>query len=234
MKCNNNFALITVSNPKFERSNTRRELVAGLSLAPAKLSGVNLCGNNTEACTRICINFEGYGKFNKTQQARLRRSHMFLEDRERFRSYLLKDLESLERWSRKYEVDVYFRPNTYSDLDWSKLMPEIFEIPLNYYDYSKNYRRVQSYLAGELPKNYDLVLSRSERNGQQCEEYLAMGGNVAVVWRDRKEIPSSYLGYPVVDGVSSDLWWRKQRSVVGGLKAIGSRARADRSGFVLG
>lgn len=233
MRCNKKFALITVDNPKFERSNEDHKLVAGLSLAPAKLSGKNLCGHNSPGCTNICIFNEGFGKFQNVKDARLRRSHLFINNFPLFRSHLLKDLESLERWSRKYESEVYFRLNVYSDLDYMKLIPEAFDIPLNYYDYTKNSSRFGVYLAKKAPKNYDLIFSRSENNESDCRKFLKMGGNIACVWRDYNKVPTSFMGYPVIDGVSSDLWWLGQHSKVGSLKALGQKALADATGFVL-
>jgi hypothetical protein len=61
-------------------------------------------------------------------------------------------------------------------------------------------------------------------------EILKMGGNVAVVFR--KDLPTTYKGYQVVNGDVSDLRFLDPNNSIVGLKAKG-KAKTDMSGFVL-
>jgi hypothetical protein len=61
-------------------------------------------------------------------------------------------------------------------------------------------------------------------------QVLNRGGNVAVVFR--KELPDTFLGYPVIDGDQSDIMMLYNRNVILGLKAKG-KAKKDTTGFVI-
>jgi hypothetical protein len=87
-----------------------------------------------------------------------------------------------------------------------------------------------AFLAGEMPKNYHLTFSRSESNGKISKSMLASGGNVAMVFR--KSLPSSYLGFTVVNGDENDLRFLDPRGVIVGLVEKGL-AKKDKTGFVL-
>ena len=61
-------------------------------------------------------------------------------------------------------------------------------------------------------------------------DILKQGGNIAVVFR--KELPTTYKGYQVVNGDEHDLRFLDPRNSIVGLKAKG-KAKTDYSGFVL-
>ena len=88
-----------------------------------------------------------------------------------------------------------------------------------------------AFLDGKLPSNYSLTFSRSETNEAQCLEVLNRGGNVAVVFR--KELPTHWNGFPVINGDENDLRFLDPKGVVVGLKAKG-KAKSDTTGFVVG
>jgi hypothetical protein len=56
-----------------------------------------------------------------------------------------------------------------------------------------------------------------------------MGGNVAVVF---DKLPSTWKGYPVINGDESDLRFLDPKNVIVGLKAKG-KGKKDASGFVI-
>jgi hypothetical protein len=60
---------------------------------------------------------------------------------------------------------------------------------------------------------------------------LRAGGQVAVVFRS-KPFPVEYLGFEVVDGDAHDVLFRHPDNCVIGLKAKGTPAKNDASGFV--
>ena len=96
-------------------------------------------------------------------------------------------------------------------------------------DYTKRFKAMLRFCAGNMPSNYHLTFSTSESNWEQCLEVLKAGGNVAAVF---DKLPESYAGYTVINGDESD--WRPmdQKNVIVGLKAKGL-ARNDDSGFTI-
>ena len=58
---------------------------------------------------------------------------------------------------------------------------------------------------------------------------LQMGGNVAVVFRDR--LPKTWKGHEVINGDESDLRFRDKQGVIVGLIEKGM-AKKDETGFV--
>lgn len=91
---------------------------------------------------------------------------------------------------------------------------------------------MSAYLAGELPPNYHLTYSRSERKGDDlaCLAFLESGGNVAIVFRN--ELPATWKGYDVINGDESDLRFRDGSGKVIGLVEKGM-AKKDETGFVV-
>jgi hypothetical protein len=120
--------------------------------------------------------------------------------------------------------------NTTSDISWE--IHGIFELfpAIQFYDYTKIKKRVIKYLTNQYPKNYHLTFSLNETNYNDSMEILKMGGNVAVVFR--KDLPTTYKGYQVVNGDVSDLRFLDPNNSIVGLKAKG-KAKTDMSGFVL-
>ena len=80
-----------------------------------------------------------------------------------------------------------------------------------------------------FPSNYHLTFSRSEHNDKLCKLVLAMGGNVAVVFRN--QLPKTWQGYEVINGDENDLRFLDKQGVVVGLIEKGM-AKKDSTGFV--
>jgi hypothetical protein len=140
------------------------------------------------------------------------------------------------------------RLNGTSDLPWEKLrlndgrtVLETFP-DVQFYDYTKNARRAIANATGQHPGNYQLTFSRSETNAADCQNVLAAGGNVAVVFNlchcrraCKHELPDigfTYFGRRVISGDHDDLRFLDPAGVVVGLKGKG-RAKVDASGFVV-
>ena len=82
------------------------------------------------------------------------------------------------------------------------------------------------------PANYHLTFSRSEANEANCRRALAAGQNVTVVFR-KPPFPTKFWGYPVIDGDQNDLRFLDPAPCIVALKAKGTGARRDTTGFVL-
>ena len=87
----------------------------------------------------------------------------------------------------------------------------------------------------QLPANYHLTLSYSEKDPEYAEQVLQAvrdtGVNAAVVFRHK--LPKTFKGLPVIDGDKDDLRFLDPKGVIVGLIAKGKKAKADTSGFVI-
>jgi hypothetical protein len=214
-----------------------------LSLAPASVSGFNVCSSSSHACRLSCLYTSGLANiFPRTiQPSRIAKTRMLRMHKKEFISQLIKELGSAERRASRLGVKLCVRLNVLSDIFWEREAPEIFTTfpKVVFYDYSKHEKRFARYLKGELPSNYHLTFSWSGTNREMSLYVLANGGNVAVPFRvsyrgdNRKPLPRFFLDHEVIDGDIIDArFLDKQGGYVVGLRAKG-KAKHDTSGFVI-
>jgi hypothetical protein len=216
------------TNTKLEKGNKKNYVTKGLSLAPANLSGKQLCPHRSAGCELACLNTSGMGVFSNVQEARINKSKFLIEKREDFLAQLEKELTLLHKQAVKGKK-IAVRLKVLSDLPWHNLI-DMESFPLiNFYDYTPNPKRMIQFLRGELPSNYHLTFSRKENNQAQCELIASMGGNIAVVF---KSLPETYLGKRVIDGDETDLRFLDAKGIIVGLKAKG-KGKQDSTGFVV-
>lgn len=190
----------------------RRAVVKGITLAPAGTSGKQLCAYRTQACERGCLQHTGHMVTTYNTDVRLCRTLFLQGDTP---AYLRLLCEGLSRFVAKCERDgdhAHIRANVLSDLPWEYIVPWLYDMypQVQFYDYTKVHPRL-----GTTPSNYHLTLSYTGRNGGECADWLAQGGNVAVVCdiksRGGKTTPvpdTVTLGgreWPTVDGDLHDL-----------------------------
>jgi hypothetical protein len=216
------------TNTKLEKGSTLNWQTRGLSLAPANLSGKQLCPHRSPGCEAACLNTAGMGVFSNVQEARINKSKFLIERRADFLAQLEKELANLNKQAGKGK-QIAVRLNVLSDLPWHNLIDMSKFQNLKFYDYTPNVKRMMEFLRGELPANYHLTFSRKENNQSLVELVASMGGNVAVVF---DKLPQSYLGKQVIDGDATDLRFLDPKGVVVGLKAKG-KGKKDESGFVV-
>ena len=214
-----------------------------LYLAPADISGVNLCAMaGVAGCKEACLYSAGRGAFNSVQQARINKTQYYLQDRKAFLLHLVKDIEKLIKKAQRLGLTPLVRLNGTSDIRWEnekfsytfvngkirevnlmELFPEV-----QFYDYTKIANRK------DIPSNYDLTFSYSGKREYlpHVNKALAQGLRVAVVFRTEKEIPSEFLGLEVVPGDNSDIRHLDPMGSVVALYAKGA-AKKDLSGFVV-
>ena len=63
---------------------------------------------------------------------------------------------------------------------------------VQFYDYTKIFKRMKAYVNGQLPSNYHLTYSLNEDNKELAFEVLKMKGNISAVFR--KYLPKTYQG----------------------------------------
>jgi hypothetical protein len=196
-----------------------------LYLAPAKISGFEVCPRRSPGCTTSCLFSAGMGAFSNVQQARINKTKWYFEDRPGFMAQLRKDVVAFEKKAKKLGMKPAIRLNGTSDLDWT-LTGIMKEFPnVQWYDYTKVLKRLKK----EIPKNYHITFSKSEINEMDARWALNLGFNVAVVF---DKLPETYLARPVVNGDETDTRFLDKKGVIVGLTAKG-KARKDASGFVV-
>lgn len=234
--------LLTAGNAKITKGEAFGYLTKGIHLAPANLSGYEVCRWRSKGCTMACLNTAGRGQMNSVQDSRIAKTKLFFEQRFDFLAKLSKEISSTIKSASKKGLQAVFRPNLTSDIAWEDIVNEdgvnLFEkhSSIQFYDYTKSFKRMCSFLnkpfikgKAKFPSNYHLTFSCSEHNEEKCKMVLAMGGNVAVVFRN--QLPKTWNGYEVVNGDESDLRFLDKKGVVVGLIEKGM-AKKDATGFV--
>ena len=202
----------------------------GLHLSPFNISGNNVCPNASAGCAAACLNTAGRGAMRNVQEARIRKTQFFFNDREGFLRQLFKEIKSSIKSATRKELNSCFRLNLTSDIAWERYIIPAFKNH-QFYDYTKSKTRMRRFLQGKLPENYHLTFSRSEdTKDSEVKEFCSAGGNVAVVFRGH--LPSEWKGIKVVDGDVSDLRFQDEQGVIVGLVAKGL-GKKDETGFVV-
>jgi hypothetical protein len=258
------FKLLTVGNPKIQKGTAFGYLTAVLHLAPASLSGYEVCPKATDGCRAACLNTAGCGgitagkgrltveeiasgkRTNAIQEARIRRTRWYFEDRAAFMATLAADIRKVVKLATRLGLKPAIRLNGTSDIPWERvsyasecgtywdnLMMHFPEV--KFYDYTKRANR------SGLPANYKLTFSLAEGNDSDAGAALLNGMNVAAVFH---KVPASYhlpvnltgdderlCSVRVIDGDEHDLRFLDPVGVIVGLKAKGN-AKRDTSGFV--
>ena len=236
--------LLSESNPKTLKGQSHGFLTFIMHLAPGSLSGFNVCPGASAGCLFSCLNTAGRGHMKNIQDARIRRTRLFFEDRPTFMAKLVDEVSKGIRKAERKGLIPVFRLNGTSDIRWETVpvsvvggqdYRNIFEMFPNvqFYDYTKLSNR------RNIPANYHLTFSRSESNDHLIREAMDNGMNVAVVFSTKKNndlpkfIPDGIYGpIPVVDGDETDLRFLDPAGSIVGLRAKG-KARKDSSGFVV-
>jgi len=196
-----------------------------LHLAPADLSGREVCPKRTAGCTAACLNTAGRGGMfkrgettNVIQKARIRKTKMFFEQRDAFMLQLEKDINKGIKQAERLGLKPVFRLNGTSDLSWEKYgIIEKFPT-VQFYDYTKVLGRKIAHLP-----NYHLTFSAADGNDADVAKALSAGMNVTVVY---DKIPEG-----VYSADEDDLRFLDPAVGIIGLKAKG-RAKKDTTGFV--
>ncbi len=210
------------SSAKILKNEKYNELTYIIYLAPANLSGYEVCPMRTEECTNACLFGSGQvimDKTNRIVESRIKKTQMFFTNRDYFMSWVIKEIEQAKAKAEKKQMKFSVRLNGTSDLEPTLFKHNgltLFEIfpDIQFYDYTKVPKRFRLL---EKHSNYDLTFSYSGHNWSACEEILDnKSGRVAVVFE--KNLPETYKGYKVVDGDAYDMRYVDEQGVIVGLK----------------
>jgi hypothetical protein len=249
------FRLLTPGNPKTEKGRGLGYWTFILHLAPADLSGFNVCPLATTGCRRACLNTAGRGGIarggiltyravvrgvrNAIQIARRRRTRAFFFHREAFMAMLAADIAKACRRARALGYTPVFRLNGTSDIRWETIpvgnFPNIMTMFSNiqFYDYTKLPNRKR------IPANYHLTFSLADGNEVASATAIDNGMNVAAVFRNKATV-ARYMASGIIlgdkrravlRGDDTDLRFLDAPGHVIALYAKGN-AKRDRSGFV--
>lgn len=212
----------------------------GVYLAPATLArdnnhkDINVCPCSQQ-CAESCLAGAGHNKvailaqkglggLTNIDKARIKKTHLFYDDREKFMRILVSEIASAKARAEKNGKGFAVRLNCTSDLS-----PEIFKLDgknileifpdVQFYDYTKVATRL-----GLINKyrNYDLTFSYDGTNEEICKQFLANGGKVAVVYdiyneNGKQTLPEKWWGYDVVDANGYDMRYLDPSSTIMGL-----------------
>ena len=238
------------TNAKTVKGEKLGYLTGVLYLAPAKLSGYQVCAMAATAnCEDACLNKAGLGGvYTSIQRARIAKTKRFCEDRDNFMRDIVKSIKSLIKLARKprrakgrfaKRFQVLVRLNGTSDIRWELIPVTIDGIEyanlmeafpdIQFYDYTKLANRKN------IPSNYDLTFSYSGVKAylpfvKKAQKALM---RIAVVFRHEANIPKSFIGMKCIGGDNSDVRHIEKQNVVVALYAKGP-AKRDMSGFVVG
>lgn len=215
-------------------------------MAPANVSGFEMCPKRTRGCSAACLFTAGQGRFPNVKQGRLRRTYQFLLRRQEFMETVASEIFKWRRIAANEGMKLAIRLNGTSDVAWENIPVASYALGIDaanifrafpnvqFYDYTKIADR---FIGTAGIANYHLTFSRAETdaNKADADKVLSLGGNVTIVFRD--ELPAFWNGYPVVNGDTHDIrFWdgtgASESPVVIGLLAKGD-AIYDESGFVV-
>jgi hypothetical protein len=224
--------------------NTRPTAIMYLAPHTQNSKGVNVCPKASAGCAAACLYNAGRGKFNSVQQARIGKTDRYLSDKKQFSFDLLHELTRLNIKAGKSGTEIAVRLNGTSDIDFIYLIKKFTGVDvldkmqnLVFYDYTKMIAKVKRYQP--VSHRYKLTFSKAEDNDADVMKALQLGAPVSVVFSTSKDeaLPTTWNGYRVVDGDSSDdQMIDYDDAVILGLRFKGSKAErveAINSGFVI-
>ena len=209
-----------------------------LYLAPYNLSGQNVCPMAEIAqCHKACLYSAGRGAFTSIQNARIKKTQYYFDNRQDFMLNLVLDIKKGIKQANNNRLTLLIRLNGTSDIKWENVFFDydnkrvnIFDLfpNIQFYDYTKIANRIN------LPKNYDITFSYSGVIEYQPYVKKAIDNQmrIATVFRRVEDIPTSFLGLPVVGGDNSDIRHLDNQNTIVALYAKG-KAKKDYSGFVV-
>jgi hypothetical protein len=174
------------SSPKAIKAQAYGYLNAIHYLAPADLSGINICPKASAGCRALCLGwFSGQSgmvshdaQINSVRQSRLDKTDRFMRDRKAYLADIVRQVERQQRIAARRGFKLCVRLNGSSDIAWEGIRLEngqnLFErFPdVAFVDYTK----IVSRLNRKLPANYHLTPKPMKANASRH-------WHVASTWR---------------------------------------------------
>jgi hypothetical protein len=217
---------VNTSSKLLKNGKVSNQLTYGLYLAPASISGYNVCSHSTPECRLGCLATSGraaieiFTGYTEIQNCRAKKSKLFNENTSFFMQWLIAEIKMHQARAAKTDYGFSVRLNCTSDINWANVIvngQNIFQIfsDVSFYDYTKNHNKFT-----DKPENYHLTYSYTGRNWNKALELLNLGFNIAMVFNVKKEteLPQTFNGYNVVNGDLSDYRINDAKGIIVGLK----------------
>ena len=206
-------------NSKLVKGQAHGWQTISLSLAPSDISGIDVCPFKTEECAASCIGHSAgnAGRYPAVLKARIMRTRFLFTYPEAAMGLMAHELLSL-RVKLGMRAKIAFRMNAFSDIVHESLNPGLLmyaqSLGIQLYDYTKVSPRMLRPFTG-----YDLTLSYSGENWDECVDTLNNNGRVSMVFIGTP--PKVYNGFTVVNGDRHDLRFLDPKGVIVGLSLKG-------------
>jgi len=207
----------------------------GLNLSPSKESfrftGVDMCPLASIACIASCLKLSGHNALDMNMISRIARTILWIHAPTTFLHWAGVEIARYKRWAHNKGLTLAIRPNLLSDdTALAGAIKTLAGMDTPIYDYTAINGAL--YLSDGVHRTY----SRKEGRDAEALEVLSAGHPVAVVFAG--ELPTTWEGYPVINGDKHDLRFIDACGpVVVGLKVKGvkraTRERAIASGFAI-
>ena len=237
------------ANPKLAKNGKEGVYAKPLHLAPASLSGWNVCAAASAGCIAACLHTAGNPAYMDTKQkSRIAKTGAYFKQRKAFMAALAFEIVATVKQAEKLGMQAAVRLNATSDIVFESVALEINGVKyanlfaafphVEFYDYTAYEKRAMKFARGEMPANYHLTFSKKEDNDSACKRVLAAGGNVAIVFESKdietQESIARAHGFnaPLVNADLHDFRPLDGKGVIAALYAKGD-AKTDESGFVL-
>ena len=164
-------------NPKLDKNKKlekfKKYWVQHLNLIPSNISGYETCASKSKGCAIACLHTAGNSVFMPQKTlGRTNRTLMYFKERAGFLAKLCREIRNHEINCKKKGLVPVVRLNTTSDIMWEA--HKVFQAfpKVQFYDYTKHFKRMLKFLKGELPSNYHLTFSLNEANHSQGDQIL--------------------------------------------------------------
>ena len=226
------------SSSKIAKGLKYNEATYILYLAPADMSGYNVCPMASDECKEACLNESGHNRIdikkNNINKARIAKTKLFFEHREFFMNWLHAEICNAKMKAEDLGMRFSVRINGTSDISLESFKINGMNIldffyDVQFYDYTKVVNRFK--LLDKHP-NYDLTYSYSGHNMIHSLALLeGKKGRVAMVF-EGKQLPKTFMGFKVIDGDAYDMRYMDEQGVIVGLKFKKVRNKIDTSNNV--
>lgn len=228
---------VSTSSKIAKNEKTAKVMTYVIYLAPADMSGFNVCPMATKECKDACLYRAGRYKMSPSamDKARILKTMLYFQNREYFTAWVIDEIKSFYNKAQRLGYGFSVRINGTSDINPETLKLNglnIFQILpyIQFYDYTKVYNRIN--LLTKYP-NYDLTYSFSGNNWDECRKAIDNGMRIAVVFGG--ELPANYKGLKVVDADINDLRYLDENNVICGLryKKVTNKINLNKSAFII-
>ena len=211
--------LLTISNIKLMKSEKGGfgYRSVGLSLAPNIMNSkrINICGKNSDSCTRNCLVFSGFNSMSIN--SKIKKTDMFLSDRVGFMRKIIVELGYQYELAKLDGLQLSCRMNLYSDLNFMNLKVDgktIYEWypQMQHIEYTRYWNRYSKFPNLHYTYSADKANVTDEDIIKQCKKGL----NVAMIYRGK--LPTEWNGIPCINGDISDLRNTDPKGVIVALK----------------